>query len=226
MKVVALLPFWSQYPSLVHDVKCRPLANIGGKTLISRTVNTLNQIRLIKEVFVFASDDQIVEFIDKDVKHVFLKRDQSLDSDTISIENIIESFLKKTDADVVLLIHPKSPFIRSQTIQDCIEKVITGEFDSAFVAQSVKKHAWFKGERLNYSQSTDTPHLSELEPVLVETSSVYVFARKLFDKYRSRIGLNPYIKEVGHFEGFEVESLDDLQMAELIVNAGLDKEKN
>ena len=66
--------------------------------------------------------------------------------------------------------------------------------------------------------------LSELEPVLIESSSIYVFTRALFKKSRHHIGKNPYIKEVGHFEGFEVDNKDDLTIAELMINAGLDKE--
>ena len=77
---------------------------------------------------------------------------------------------------------------------------------------------------LNYLIDKDTTILSELEPVLIESSSIYVFTRALFKKNRHRIGENPYIKEVGHFEGFEVNNKDDLTMAELMINAGLDKE--
>ena len=147
-----------------------------------------------------------------------------LDSDRITIEDIIENFFQNSDADVVVLMHPKSPFIKFITIQSCIDKVASREFDSAFVAQSIKKHVWFKNERLNYSKNSDTPSLSSVYPILVEMSSVYVFTRELFNKHRRRIGLKPYIKEVGHLEGFEVDSLDDLEMSELIINSGLDKE--
>jgi CMP-N-acetylneuraminic acid synthetase len=65
---------------------------------------------------------------------------------------------------------------------------------------------------------------SELESVLIESGSIYVFTRALFKKSRHRIGEKPYIKEVGHFEGFEIDNKDDLMMAELMINAGLDKE--
>ena len=143
----------------------------------------------------------------------------------MSIESITSDFLKESDADIVVLIHPKSPFLKPKTIQDCIEQVISGKFDSAFVASSIKKHAWYQGNRLNYSSNEDTPALSKIDPVLIESCSVYVFTRDLFENTRHRIGENPYIKEVGHFEGFEVERVDDFNMAELIINAGLDKER-
>lgn len=226
MKVVTLIPFWLNYKYLDGSLVDRSLVNIGGRTLISRTIRMANFVNSIEETFVFSSNDEIVKYIDDECRYIFLERGKFLDSDMASIEVIIENFLQKIDAEIVVLIHPKSPFIKPQTIQDCIEKVTTGEFDSAFLASSIQKYAWFKGERLNYSSDFDTPFLSDLNPILVETSSVYVFTRKMFDKHRKRIGLRPYIKKIGHFEGFEVERKDDLEVAELIVNTGLDKEIN
>jgi CMP-N-acetylneuraminic acid synthetase len=225
MKVVALIPFWSDYQPLVPGVSCRPLVNIGGKSLINRTVEIINHISTIEEVIIFSSNKKVLDFLDENVRYRFLKRDQSLDSDDASIEDIIESFLSNSDADVVVLIHPNSPFIKPETIQECINKVTSLDFDSAFVANSIRKNAWFKGEPLNYSLSNDTPALSDIDPILVETSSVYVFTSELFNNERRRIGQKPYVKEVGHFEGFEIDREDDFEMAELIINAGLDKER-
>lgn len=223
MKVVALMPFWSGYQPTTDSIECRPIVNIGGKSLITRTIEIANQINLIKEVVIFASNDKITNYLDDNAKYKFLKRDRSLDSNKASIEDIIEAFLQKSDADVIVLIHPKCPFIKPQTIQECIEKVATHEFDSAFVANLVQKYTWFKGKRLNYSKDADTPSLLDIEPVLIEASSVYVFTRALFNKCRNRIGPNPYIREISHFEGFEIDREDDFEIAELIINAGLDK---
>ena len=39
------------------------------------------------------------------------------------LQDIINEFLQISDADIVVLIHPKSPFIRSKTIEECVEKV-------------------------------------------------------------------------------------------------------
>jgi CMP-N-acetylneuraminic acid synthetase len=226
MKTVALIPIWSDYRYSDPDLGFLPFLNIGGKSLVNRTIETINQLNSIEKVVIFASNDKTREYLDDDARYEFLKRDRSLDSDKASIEDIIESFLQNSDAEIVVLIHPKSPFIKPNTIQSCIDNVSSGEFDSAFTAHSIKKHAWFKGKRLNYLEGVDTPPVSSINPILVETSSVYVFTRELFDKRRSRVGLNPYIKEVGHFEGFEIGRSDDFEMAELIINSGLDKEKS
>ena len=224
MKIIALIPFWLDYKSLKNSLTCRSLVKISGKSLISRAVEITNHVGLIDKTVVFTSNSKALDYIDDNVNCEFVQRSGDLDSDQTSIEDIIDGFLKTSDVDIIVLIHPKSPFIKPTTIEDCIKKVLTGGFDSAFIANNIKKHAWYKGKPLNYSTYGDTPALSDLEPVLIESSSIYVFNRTLFEKNRHRIGDNPYIKEVGHFEGFEVDNKDDLTMAELMINAGLDKE--
>jgi CMP-N-acetylneuraminic acid synthetase len=224
MKIIALIPFWTGYKPLEKSLTCRPLVKVSGKSLINRTIEIINHIKLIDKTVVFTSDSEVFDHIDDSMNYEIVQRDANLNSDKASIEDIINEFLQVSDADIVVLIHPKSPFIRPQTIEECVEKVLTGGFDSAFVANSIKRQAWYKGKPLNYLIDKDTPALSELEPVLIESSSIYVFTRALFKKSRHRIGENPYIKEVGHFEGFEVDNKDDLTMAELMINAGLDKE--
>jgi CMP-N-acetylneuraminic acid synthetase len=224
MKIIALIPFWMDYKPLRKSLACRPLVKVSGKSLINRTIEIINHIKLIDKTVIFTSDSEVCGHIDDNMNYEIVQRDSNLNSDSASIEGIINEFLQVSDADIVVLIHPKSPFIRPQTIGECIEKVLAGGFDSAFIANSIKRQAWYKGKPLNYLIDKDTPMLSELEPVLIESSSIYVFTRALFKKSRHRIGKNPYIKEVGHFEGFEVDNKDDLTMAELMINAGLDKE--
>ena len=223
MRIVALIPYWDNYYSTKDSMKERSIATLGGESFVSRTIKTLNKVSQIQDVVIFSSNNTILNHVDKNLQFSFLQRNKSLDSNKTSIEDVIESFLLTSDADIVVLIHPKNPFIKSNTIQSCINKVHDLDFDSAFVASSIRKLAWYKGKRLNYLRNSETPSLSEVEPILVESSSVYVFTRDLFNKHRSRIGVKPYIKEIGYFEGFEVERLEDFEVADLIINAGLDK---
>ena len=225
MKVAALIPFWSNYQPSPNVLNCIPLVNLGGKTLISRTIELVNQIKLIDEVIVFASDEKVTNYIDEKAQYGFVKRDVALDSDGTSIEDIIESFLLKSNADIVLLIHPKSPFLKPKTIEECINNVLLLKSDSAFTASSIRSHLWFKDAPLNFSVTNKNPSFSKIDTILVGPSSVYVFTKDLFIASRSMVGEKPFIKEIGHFESFEIEREDDFAMAELIINAGLDIER-
>lgn len=222
MKTVALIPYWAEYVFPEESVRQRDVVELGGRALINYTVRIANCVDAIDELVIYASDEQILSRIEDSNSYRFVRRDKDLDAQGVAIEDIIERFLSISDAEIFVLMHPKSPFLKPETVAECIRVVQTGEYDSAFLVSKARKFAWFAGRPLNYSLDYATPNLSVVEPVILESSSVYVFSRGLFERERRRIGQKPYLKEIGHFEGFEVDRPDDYEMAELIINAGFE----
>jgi CMP-N-acetylneuraminic acid synthetase len=217
MKIVALVPFWFNYDK-DNSVYMRKLS---GEYLINYTLNTLKQVSSINQICVFCSDKQILDYIKINPKIFFVQRDTSLDSLDVSIEQIISSFLDIVEADIVVLLHPNCPFIQAKTIKECIDRVCLEENDSSFTAMKLQKFAWMNGSRLNYSEKNMTPNKNEISPIIVEQGSVYVFSRKTFISLGKRIGINPFIKYINHFEGHEVVEKEDYEIAELIINSGM-----
>jgi CMP-N-acetylneuraminic acid synthetase len=222
MKTVALIPYWSGYSFPEDSISRRDVVLLGGQPLINYAIKTANKVAEIDEVVIYASDKDILDAVDEQLSCTFVQRDSDLDSQDVSIEDIIERFLAVSDADLIVLLHPKNPFLKPTTVSSCIKKVQDDEYDSSFVVTKARKFAWFNEQPLNYSLENDTPSLSQITPVFLESSSVYVFSRDTFARKRSRIGERPYLQEVGHFEGFEVDRADDYEIAELIVNAGFE----
>lgn len=220
MKVSAFIPYWLDYQVDMFG-KHKNLKKLGGKYLINYSIDLLNSVQEIDDVIVYCSDESIESYIDQSLAYKFVKRDTCLDDKDVSIDTIIKSFLETNDSDVIILLHPNSPFLSSDTVSDCLKQVISGKFDSSFTAYSFKKLAWFENKPLNYSLNEETPKLSGLNPVIIEQSSLYVFTRESFAINNKRIGNNPYIKDINHFEGLEVESDEDFEIAELIVNSGM-----
>jgi CMP-N-acetylneuraminic acid synthetase len=222
MKIISFIPYWSGYSFPENSLDKRDTLKLGGHSLINYTVKVANQVEEIDEVVIYSSTDDVLNLIDNNNSCDFIKRDTDLDAIDVSIEDIIERFLEVSDADIIVLMHPKTPFLKSESLSSCIAEVKSGKCDSAFVVSESRKLAWFNGKPLNYTLSNDTPSLSSIEPVFLESSSVYVFTRELFEKTRHRIGENPFMLTIGHFEGFEVDKKDDYKMAELIINSGFE----
>ena len=222
MKTVALIPYWSEYSFPNKSIKHRDTIKIGGRALINYTIEVASHIHEIDDIVIYSSNNEVFNLIEESFKCKFLKRDRTLDSQKVSIEDIIDAFLKESDADIIVLLHPKNPFLKKETIFSCIEKVKSSLYDSAFVVSKANKLAWYKGNTLNYSLDRDTPSSSSIEPIVLESSSVYVFTRELFQRTHSRIGPNSFMVEIGHFEGLEVDRKDDYLVAELIINSGLE----
>ena len=221
MKIVSFIPYWIDYEVASANKQHKNLKKLGGSYLINYTLSVLNSTSSIQSSYIFASNRKIVEYVEDDKEFLFLERSEFLDSNEVSIEDIIDEFLESSDADIIVMMHPNAPFLRPSTVNECVEKVVSKKYDSAFTAYEYKKLAWFKEKPLNYSLDKVTPHLSQLEPVVLEQSALYVFSRSSYLENRSRVGSRPYVKAINHFEGHEINALEDYEMAELIVNSGM-----
>ena len=217
MRIAGLIP--SRLNS--ERVPAKNIKDLGGIPLVNYTVRALNKTGLVDDVVLFASEPSICDYLQHGLKYKYLPRPGTLDTANTKIQDIIAEFLKLDNADIIVLLHITSPFLRPDTIAECINKVKSGEYDSAFTAYKVGKFCWFRGEPLNYSLDKPTPRTQDIDPVIVEQSSLYVFKRAVFEKTGQRISPRPYIKFIDHFEGHDIDTPEDFQVAELMVNTGL-----
>ena len=178
-------------------------------------LETLTRVPQINEVYVYCSQDAIIPYLPEGVK--FLKRDTTLDRDETLGEDIYDAFIKEVDADVYLLGHTTSPFIKAETISCAIEEVVSGRHDSAFSAQKVQTFTWYEGKPLNYNLK-EIPRTQTLQPGFVETSAFYIFQRHIWTERHQRVGECPYMALVGPIEGIDIDYPEDFEFAEKIIS--------
>lgn len=195
--------------------------SLNGHPLVNYVLRTLNKVSLIDDIIIFASEPSITEYIEEGLRYTYMERPEYLDTDEAKVQDFIGEFLKREKAEIIVLHHITSPFIKPETVSECVESVISGRHESAFTAQEAKKFAWFKGKPLNYSLDMPTPRTQDIEPVLYEQSGLYVFRREIFERSGKRIAPAPYIKIVNEFEGHDIDTPEDFRLADLILKAGL-----
>lgn len=210
MKVVAFVPIRLNSKRVVG----KNLKLLGGKPMMCYLLETLVKVQQIDEVYVYCSSDEVREFLPEGVK--LLKRDVALDSDMVLGEEIYDAFVRDVDADIYMLAHTTSPFIKASTVSNAIEEVVNGGHDSAFSAQKIQTFTWYEGKPLNYSP-TSIPRTQTIEPVFVETSAFYIFRRDIWVEHHRRVGFNPYMALVGPVEGVDIDYPEDFEFAERIV---------
>ncbi|MBQ5664041.1 MAG: acylneuraminate cytidylyltransferase family protein [Bacteroidaceae bacterium] len=215
MKVVAFVPIRLNSKRVVG----KNLKLLGSKPLMWYILETLTRVPQINEVYVYCSQDAIIPYLPEGVK--FLKRDTTLDRDETLGEDIYDAFTKEVDADVYLLGHTTSPFIKAETISCAIEEVVSGRHDSSFSAQKVQTFAWFGGKPLNYNLK-EIPRTQVIEPVFVETSAFYIFRREIWTERHQRVGDTPYMALVGPIEGIDIDYPEDFEFAEKIIQQNKD----
>jgi len=187
MKIVAIVPIKLNNRRL-------PGKNLmkfnNGKYMFSYIFNTLLKIEKINDTYVYCSDDSIKKILPKGVK--FLKRDESLDSDSAKMNDILYNFAKTIKADVYVLSHVTSPFISEKSILEGINHIINDDYDSSFSGKSIQEFMWQNNRPLNYDLKM-IPRSQDLPELIIETCGFYIFKRSLIIKHHRRIGNNPYI---------------------------------
>lgn len=210
MKVVAFVPIRLNSKRVVG----KNLKMLGDKPLLQYILETLTNAASIDEVYVYCSQEEIIPLLPQGVK--FLKRNESLDRDETLGQEIYDAFTKEIDADVYVLAHTTSPFIKVETIDNAVRQVTEGNHDSAFSAQKVQTFTWYKGQPLNYDLK-EIPRTQTIEPVYFETSAFYIFRKEIWTIEHQRIGRNPYIAIVNSIEGIDIDNPEDFEFAEQVL---------
>lgn len=206
MKTVALVPIKLNSQRLPH----KNILPIAGHPLCWHICNTLNNTNGIDEVYVYCSDDEVINYIPNNT--IFKRRDSRLDGDLIKGFDIYRSFINEVDADVYVLAHTTSPFIKVSSVENALAHVLSGEHDSAFSAERIQTFAWYQGKPINYDLN-DVPRTQDMEPLWIETSAFFIFRKEIFTLHNRRIGFNPYIQEVSGIEAVDIDEKKDYELA-------------
>ena len=206
MKTVALIPIKLNSRRLPH----KNILPIAGHPLCWHLCNTLLRTKDIDEVYVYCSDEIVTDYIPEGA--IFKKREKWLDGDLVKGFDIYRNFINEVGADVYILAHTTSPFIRVSSIENALSHVLSGENDSAFSAERIQTFAWYQGKPVNYDLN-DVPRTQDIEPIWVETSAFFIFRKHVFTVHNRRIGFNPYIQEVTGIEAVDIDEKRDYDLA-------------
>lgn len=210
MKTVAFVPIRLNSKRVVG----KNLRLLGDKPLMQYVLTTLTRVHGVDEVYVYCSNETIKQYLPQNVK--FLKRPEYLDRDETLGKDIYNEFTRTIDADIYILAHVTSPFMKVSTFENALNMVKNEGYDSAFSAEKIQTFAWFKGDTLNYDRK-DIPRTQTIEPVYVETSAFFMFKRDVWKVHGQRIGFNPYMAVVDKVEGIDIDWPEDFNFAEMVL---------
>lgn len=210
MKTVAFVPIRLNSKRVVG----KNIKLLGDKPLMSYILDTLSKVNGVDEVYVYCSNEDVIQYLPEGVK--FLKRPEFLDRDETLGKEIYEEFTKTIDADIYILAHTTSPFMKVETFENALDKIKNEGYDSAFSAEKIQTFAWYKGAPLNYDLK-EIPRTQTIEPVYIETSAFFMFKRDIWKTHKQRIGFKPYMALVDKIEGVDIDWPEDFNFAEKVL---------
>lgn len=210
MKTVAFVPIRLNSKRVVG----KNLKMLGDKPLMCYVLETLSKVKGVDEVYCYCSNEEVIKYLPEGA--MFLKRPEFLDRDETLGKEIYEEFTKTVDADVYILAHTTSPFMKIETFEKALSKIKNEDYDSAFSAEKFQTFAWYDGKPLNYDLK-EIPRTQTIEPVFVETSAFFMFKRDVWKVHKQRIGFKPYMALVDKIEGVDIDWPEDFEFAEKIL---------
>lgn len=212
MRTVAVIPMKLNNRRLPGK-NTLPFTN--GEPLCTYIQTTLRQVSGIDEIYVYCSDDSVKEYVLPGIK--YLKRSADLDRDETGIIEVLTAFSRDVPADVYVLCHATAPFVSAGSIQEGLDAVLSGRWDSSFSATLMQDFLWSDDRPMNYSL-TDIPRTQDLPPFYVETSGFYIYTNAVIGDMGRRIGNSPKIIEVNKYESIDIDEKEDFEMADAWYN--------
>lgn len=209
-KVTAIIPIKMNSKRLPN----KNLLYLGDQTLLENICNILLKSKNINEIYVYSSSNYLESLLPVGVK--FLERSKELDSDETSMNQILKNFSEKIISDIYILVHSTAPFISVDSINNGIEAVLSGKFDSSFSVKLLNEFIWDDYKPINYNLD-NIPRTQDLKGYYLETSGFYVFERNLIFDYNRRIGFKPKKILVSSIEAIDIDEKLDYDLAKIVL---------
>ena len=186
---------------------------LNGRPMCDYIFKTICEVKGIDERYVYCSDEAIMPYLPEGLN--FLKRDPYLDGFQVKGLEIVDRFVKDIDADIYVLTHVTQPFTKASSIEYALQKVVSGEYDSAFSAVVLQDYMWKDGKPFNYDMK-NIVRTQDLDPIYMETGAFFIFRKEVYTELGQRIGNNPYIHEIDQFEAVDVDTAEDFEFAKAV----------
>jgi len=189
---------------------------LNGKKLYEYIIEHTIEAACFDDIYIDTNSDEIKEYVLGKGLHV-IERLESLAQNTANGNDLLIYHCEKyPDYDYYFQLFATAPYLRAESIRECYNGLISSEeYDSCFTALKNNSFYWLNNMPINYRPGI-LPRSQDMVPMVEETTGMYGIKKESLEKYRSRIGRNPYIHFVNKFEAVDINTEDDLLIAEYI----------
>ena len=209
MSIAAFIPIKAN-SERVPGKNFRPL---NGKKLYRYLCEHAVDADCFDEIYVDTNSDEIKEYATKMGLGVIDRKPELALSTANGNDVLVHQFELFPNYDYYVQLFVTAPYLQPSTIRRCVEMLTTSEtYDSCFTATEHHGFFWLAGTPVNYRPGI-LPRSQDMLPVIEETTGLYGIKHDALDRYRCRIGRNPYIHIVSPYEAVDINTEDDLKIA-------------
>ena len=178
------------------------IKDLCGKPLLQYTTDEVKKSKYINKYIISTDDDEIIYFCKKEnIDHHKRPSIYAQDTSTSAsaIQNVLDDY---TDYDIIVEIMCTNPLKKVNHIDECIEKLINGDYDSVVSVVRIwdnhpSRVKFIKDDLLHdfYPEIPESRRQDLTPEAYARNGSIYAFWKESFEKYKNRLGekCSPYI---------------------------------
>jgi N-acylneuraminate cytidylyltransferase len=219
-RVTAVVPVKGQS----ERVKNKNLRLLNGESLLVRKIRTLQNCHQINRIMVNSESDEMLR-VGRDLGAEPVKRDPHFALGTTPMNAVIHHVMENSPTGHIYWAQVTSPLLTPQTIDKAIAQYfvkLKDGYDSVASVQRFAVYLWKDGKPVNYTLDRH-PNSQTLDPYFVMTFGILLIKRELALRRRYYMGERPFLFEVNPIEAMDIDTEDDLLLADLYLRTQVEK---
>ena len=214
MKITAVIPIRTG-SQRVKDKNLRPF---GDTNLMELKIKTLLQVPELSSIVVNTNSEEAIDIVNKrymgGVK--VHKREEYYASSQCSGSEFFQHLGEVTDTDIFLYCPCTSPFVKPETISQCIKTFLKSEdCDCVSTVSLVKEFMWLDGKPVNYDPKS-APNSQDLPNIVALNFGTTVIRKEDLIRNHNIIGKHPKFVITTDIEAIDIDTPLDFYIAEQI----------
>mgnify|MGYP004527885339 FL=1 len=189
---------------------------LNGKKLYQYICEHVKEAAVFDDVYIDTNSCEIAEYAETMGFHVLERKPELAQNTANGNDLLIYHYTLCPEYDYYFQLFATAPYLQPETIQKCVSYLTSSEiYDSVFTATENHGFYWLNGTPINYRPGI-LPRSQDMLPVIEESTGLYGIKKESLEKYRCRIGRKPYIYPVSKFEAVDINTEEDLKVAEYV----------
>lgn len=212
MRIACFIPIKSKS----ERVKGKNFRLLCGRPLYQYIIDHAIEAHCFDDIYVDTNSVEVRKYCEEKNIH-WIERIEELEKNTANGNDLLNyHFNKFPDYDFYFQLFATAPFLQPYSIAKAVNFLVNSDcYDSTFCGIAEHSFFWFLGQPVNYRPCI-LPRSQDMDCVIEETTGLYGMTKLALQKYRCRIGANPYVCLVNKFEAVDINDEDDFKLAEYI----------
>lgn len=189
---------------------------LNGKKLYEYICEHVCEADVFDDIFVDTNSDEIAEYA-RDKGYKVIERKEELAKNTANGNDLlVYRYNLYPEYDYYFQLFATAPYLQPNTISICVNSLLSSNiYDSVFTATENHGFYWLNDTPINYRTGI-LPRSQDMLAVVEESTGLYGISGESLKKYHCRIGRKPYIHIINKFEAVDINTEEDLKIAEYI----------